>query len=434
MQKEKFNMKREITIELYTWLGKNKKRKPLIISGARQIGKSFIIKQFGNEAYGKNFLEINFEKNKNIHSIFNKDLEAKRIISELEILYDLNINDGSTLIFFDEIQACPDAIMALRYFYEEAQQVPIIAAGSLLDFQFREIPFPVGRVEIINMYPMTFKEFLLGMGKEKMIEHIEKDLIENNSIIEQQIYELLQTYFWVGGMPECVLEYIENQNLKTVQEIQENLLYSFQADFSKYKPKVETDCLTEIISKIPINIGKQVMYAKLSEKYSSPTVKKGVDVLRTSKIITKITNVSAEGLPLTESGRQFKLLFLDIGLLTKLSGLSLIDKITKSSLLPLFNGMMAEQFCGQELLAKKNNKVHYWSRIDPGTTSEVDYLIEENGKIIPIEIKSGKKGQLKSLHFMLEKYGNIAQARVYSMAESGKIDKIDFVPIYKIGF
>jgi uncharacterized protein len=422
-------MERFIEKKLIEWKDSNK-RKPLIFSGARQIGKSYSIRSFGTKYFEK-VIEVNFEKQRELHTIFDYNLDAVRIIKELEILLSIDINSGENLLFFDEIQACPKAFQSLRYLYEDCQHIPVIAAGSLLDFEFRNISFPVGRVEMLNMYPMCFAEFLMAVGQERLLKLIiSEDPIHNH--IEEKIYDLLNDYYFVGGMPEAVLAYTKDKDYTAVQKIHKALLFAYENDFGKYQPTVNKDCLSDILQCLPKTIGSQVIYTKLSNHFSSITVKKGVTVLSIAKLLHKVKNVSVDGLPLISSSKQFKMIFSDIGLLACLSGITPSDRILQDKWSAHFKGFLTEQFCGQELIAN-GHILKYWARTEPGASSEVDYVISKNSEIIPIEVKAGAQGSLKSLHYMLEKYDHISSAIVLSKSRSGIQEKINFVPLYRVG-
>lgn len=422
-------MERLIQKNLLQWK-ESTNRKPLVFSGARQIGKSYTIRTFGSQ-YFDGVVEINFEKRRDLHAVFEYNLDVARIVKELEILLSMDVSSGKNLLFFDEVQACPKAFQSLRYFYEENNHIPLIAAGSLLDFEFRDMAFPVGRVEFINMFPMCFQEFLMATGHDKLWQLI-KENIQIPDHIENKIYELLDDYFFVGGMPEAVLSFVNERDYSKVQNIQSDLIFAYENDFNKYHPTVNKDCLHDILSGLPGIIGSQVIYTKLSNQFSSVTVKKGVTVLSIAKLLHRVHNVSITGLPLISSGKQFKVIFSDIGLLSRLSGISPSDRLLKDKWSAHSKGFLAEQFCGQEILANYY-RLHYWSRTEPGASSEVDYVISKNGEILPIEVKAGTKGSLKSLHFLLEKYNNISKALVFSKSHKGQQGKIEFVPLYKVG-
>lgn len=424
-------MQRNISQNLQEWAKRNN-RKPLIISGARQIGKSWVVRELGKDLYQQNFLEVNFEKTPLINQLFEANLDPKRIVQELEIQYQTEIT-ADTLLFFDEIQNCPKAIMALRYFYEEMPQIPVIAAGSLLEFQLKNIPFPVGRVEHVEMYPMSFDEFLLANGNKALVKLIKEPIQEFAPSIEDKLYSELLNYYWVGGMPECVSHFVENRNYMAVRKIQQDLIYTYTQDFAKYDPLVNKDCLLDILYRVANNVGNQTIYTKLSDRFSGPTIKTGVEVLKMAKILTKVNNVSIANLPFTVSGKQFKLYFLDIGLLMCIANVPYQNLIQEKNLNAVFAGAWAEQFVAQSLLCNYNKNLNYWARAEKNSNAEVDFVIEQEGEIIPIEVKYGSAGRLRSLHQLMLENSHIQKAIIYSKAKLGVQDKLNFVPIYYAG-
>lgn len=423
-------MQRKITEYLINWLGSTT-RKPLIINGARQIGKSWVVKNLGKTQFKGNFCEINFEKTPQINTIFEIDFNITRILSELEAVLNITINND-TLLFFDEIQSCPKAIMALRYFYEDMPNIAVIAAGSLLEFELKNIPFPVGRVQQINMHPMNFEEFLMAQGFNALVNKITEPAKPLPEVIEQKIYEALQNYFWVGGMPECVQHFVNTKNYMQVRKIQDDLIYAYIQDFGKYNPLVNKNCLLDILSNAANNIGSQVLYSKLSEQFTGPTIKKGVEVLSMAKIFKVINNVSVASLPFTNSGKQFKLFFLDIGLLLCINKVQPPNFFAATNLNAIFVGAWAEQFVAQQLVCN-NSKINYWARTNKNSNAEVDFIIENKGEIIPIEVKHGAAGKLKSLHLLLQENTHILNAIIYSKAKFGSLNNLHFLPIYYAG-
>ena len=425
-------MFRQKISHLVTWKN-NPKRKPLIVNGARQVGKSWLIRHFGETHFKGSFIEINLEKSKNLHLIFKHDFDVSRIIFELNLALNTTIDPKKTLLFIDEVQSCPEALGCLRYFFEDLPDLHIIVAGSLLDFEFRNQPFPVGRVEIMNLYPMTFYEFLHARSKHNLIQLLEKPINAIPDNINQYFYNDFLLYLIIGGMPECVQYFITTNDLLGLKKIQDDLLYSYEQDFKKYQPNINADCLLDILENSAKLIGNQVIYIKLSNRFSSPTIKKGVDVLRTARLLHSVNNVSVSGLPLTASGKQFKIFFLDVGLLLRKSNIDYQHLYLKKELSVAFKGLLSEQFVAQQLIAQTESKTFYWSRTEIGASSKIDFVILNNNKIVPIEVKSGKSGSLKSLHYLLSKNPTIEQAIVFSEAKRGTIDKIEFVPIYWAG-
>ena len=425
-------MYREKINHLINWKNKST-RKPLIVNGARQVGKSWLIRHFGATHFNENLIEINLEKSKNLHEIFKPDFDVKRVIFELNLALNTTIVSGINLLFIDEIQSCPEALGCLRYFYEDMPDLHIIVAGSLLDFEFRNQPFPVGRVEIMNLYPMTFYEFLKARNKNNLVSLLDLpfDAVPDN--INSFFENDFMLYLIVGGMPECVKYFKETNDLLGIKTIQDDLLYSYEQDFKKYQPNINADCLLDILANGTKFIGNQIIYTKLSQRFSSATVKKGVDVLRTARLLFSVQNVSVGSLPLTVSGKQFKLFFLDVGLLLRKSNIDYQNLYIKKELSAAFKGMLSEQFVAQQLIAQTEQKTFYWARTESGASSEVDFVILKENKIVPIEVKSGKSGSLKSMHYLLNKNPSIENAIVYSEAKRGKIDTIDFVPIFWAG-
>jgi uncharacterized protein len=423
-------MERSISVYLENW-AKGAYRKPLIISGARQIGKSWSVANLGSTTFEGNYVVINFEKSPALCQLFERDLSPKRIIQELEISIGKDI-DKNTLLFFDEIQQCPKAIMALRYIYEEMPEIAIVAAGSLLEFQLQKISFPVGRVQHVEMYPMNFEEFLRANGQTKLAQLLVEPAQELSEIVEEKMYEQMLNYWWVGGMPECVKYFSETNNYQEVRRIQEDLIYTYIQDFAKYDPQVNRDCLLDILNYLANNIGKQTIYTKLSERFSGPTIKAGVEVLRMAKLLYKVNNVSVSSLPFTSSNKQFKLYFIDIGLHMCLAKVPYETLMQNKNVDHLFSGAWAEQFVAQSLWIRTESTLYYWARAERNSNAEVDFVYEKNADIIPVEVKSGPSGRLRSLHQLLKENTHITTAKVYSKTTLGSMEKIHFVPIYYV--
>ncbi len=429
-------MERDIQDKLIQWKNSDH-RKPLIIRGARQVGKTYSILEFGKQYKGK-VHQVNFEKNPKWKGIFEQDLDAGRIIGELEVLLNSKINSEHDLLFFDEIQNCPNAIMSLRYFYEQLSEIHVIAAGSLLEFTLNNIPFPVGRVQTQEMLPMSFSEFLRANGKEQVNEIINSQPKQLSAIIHQTILEDVFTYFFVGGMPEAVKHFSNGGRISEVFEIHSDLLYTYAQDFSKYSPAVNTECLNTVLSSAAKSTGKQIKYSQLASGFTNPTIKSAFNALTNARLLRKIKATSPSGLPL-EAGaneKKFKSVFLDIGLMAHLNGLSNSFLEIKHNINTVFQGAMAEQFVGQEFLAAGQKNLYYWARQSKSSSAEVDYLLAVNNEIIPVEVKSGSSGSLKSLHLLLNQFADIKNAYVLSHGELGKLktQKLEFIPIYYASF
>ena len=428
-------MERFISQKLSEWKN-NPNRKPLILRGARQVGKTWIIEDFGKRQFQGRIHIIDLEKRPDLHSLFDINLDVRRIIAELEILLNIKIKPGNDLLFFDEVQSCPRVLMALRYFYEDMPELHVITAGSLLEFVMKDITFPVGRVQFLNMHPMTFAEFLMATGKGMAAETIQSPPGLLSESIHQMLLFELRNYFFIGGMPECVKAFIHNRKFQSAFEIQAQLVDTFRQDFSKYAPYSDKRCLNAVFTNTARSIGQQIKYTRLADGFSMPTIKKAFDLLIRAKIINKVSSASPAGLPLgfTASEKKFKATLIDIGLMQHLCGMHLGDEFQKSDLLAIYQGALAEQFVGQELLAAGQGDLYYWSRDAKSSTAEVDYLVIKDGKIIPVEVKSSASGRLRSLHMILKSYKNISEGNVFSSAEFSRLpeQKLTFIPIYYV--
>lgn len=430
-------MQRFVLNTLAQWK-EQKNRKPLILRGARQVGKTWLVNAFGQQYFKGRIHVIDLEKHPDWHVVFEKNLNVQRILSELELLVNASIEPGKDLLFFDEIQSCPRAIMALRYFYEELPGLHIIAAGSLLEFALKDISFPVGRIRFLNMFPMTFAEFLLAIGREKLAEIVRSSEPQFSENVHNMLLDELRTYFFVGGMPECVKSYAESGKLKPVFEIQSQLIETYRADFSKYAPYADKRCLNAVLTNTARSVGSQIKYARLTADFTPPTNKKAFDLLTMARLLYKIPAASPAGLPLSvsASGKKFKALMIDIGLMQNLCGLNAAEEISSSDLLDIYRGALAEQFVGQELIAANGGALYYWSREAKSSSAEVDFLVEREGRIIPIEVKSAAAGKLRSLHLLLKTYPRISAGYVLSALPFSRLpeQKLIFIPLYKAGY
>lgn len=408
------------------------RRKPLIIRGARQVGKTWLVENVLAKQF-KSFVKIDLEKRRDLHPLFAENLEPRFILNHLELTTG-RIIAGQTLLFFDEIQACPRALMALRYFHEEMPDLHVIAAGSLLEFAFGEISIPVGRVQYLHMHPMTFYEYLLAMSKEQMAEYTLNQPDDVAGSIQEIILKELRTYFFVGGMPECVKTYRDSGSMVETFQVQSEILDSYRDDFSKYTPHINTICLDAVFLSVAKSIGEQLKYTRLNDGYSSQMNRKAFDLLAKAKVIHKIPACDPSGLPLdaTANPKKFKASLLDIGLMQRLCQVPVELELQQENLLAMYRGKLSEQFVAQELLAWHSSDLFYWARETRGSSAEVDFLVVRQGEIYPVEVKSGASGSLRSLHLMLEKYQNCPQGVVLYSGTSKKVSdqKLHFLPLY----
>jgi uncharacterized protein len=425
-------MLRFIDNDLRRWQ-EGTRRKPLILRGARQVGKTWSLKEFGKNRF-ESLALVDLERNLPLRKLFDGDLKVLRICSDLEVILQQKITPGKTLLFFDEIQACPRAITALRYFYEEMPELHIAAAGSLLEFALEESSFPVGRVQFLNLYPLCFAEYLEAIGNAPAATAVLGNPAEISPAVHDLLREELRRYFFIGGMPAAVKAYLENSSLRDAFEVQKEIAESYRMDFAKYTPRVDRFCLDSVFTSLSQQIGKQIKYARLGEGYSNPTRKKAFDALCLAQVARRVPSVDPSGLPLgaTASAKLFKALMLDIGLMRYLSGMPNDIEYAKSDLLAIYRGAMAEQFVGQEMLVSQQGGLYYWDRQAKSSSAEVDYLAVLNGRIHPVEVKSGATGSLRSLHLFLASYPECGNALVFSDRPYADLpeQKITFLPLY----
>lgn len=403
-------MKRDIDQALSRWVTQPA-RIPLLLRGARQIGKTFTIRQLA-DAHFKNLVEINFELEPFYADCF-KSLQPQSIINLIMDLGRQKIVAGETLLFLDEIQDCPNAIMALRYFKELMPDLHVIGAGSLLEFVLNEADFrmPVGRVQYMYMHPLSFREYVQAMGYERLINQLSVVVMEKppEKIIHDKLLSLVREYLFIGGMPDVIKTYIDTQDFSAVQYKQTILLNTYRNDFGKYSKNIHHKYLQKVFDKTPSLVGQQVKYNKIDETMRSRDLKEAITSLNYAGVIRRLYSTSASGLPLHAliNEKKFKLLFLDVGLLIRATQVS-AHQVFNEDVHLIHQGAIAEQFVGQELLSYQDcllePELHYWSRDVVGSQAEVDYLITQDSQILPIEVKAGSAGTLKSLHqFMKEK-------------------------------
>jgi uncharacterized protein len=430
-------MRRDILEKLMGWKD-SPSRKPLIIRGARQVGKTYSVKEFGKEHFS-NVVVLDFERERSLAPIFEKDLDPLKMIFDLEIHTGSRIIPGETLLFFDEIQACERALLSLRYFYEEMPDLHIIAAGSLLEFAMENISFPVGRVTFEWMRPMTFKEFLTACGKDILAENI-PSVFKMGAIsqtLHNSLMEQLRLYFIVGGMPEAVKRFLETGSATIVKKVHDDIIYSYIQSLVKYNSKVNIESLEQVLRVIPTNIGSQIKYTHLDPDRRVEVTKSSLSILEKAMLVNLVHSTTVSGLPLGAEVRskKFKPLFLDIGLMQSVCGIDPKESIMTEDLNKVYKGAVAEQFVGQEILAaggSENHKLYYWSREKKNSNAEVDFVFVRNGRIYPLEVKSGAKGRMKSIHIFLEEHPEIDKGFVLSsiVAQKQLLENILFAPIY----
>ena len=430
-------LNRRIDNDLNTWK-EEKNRKPLLLRGARQVGKSSSVRELGEKF--DIFLEVNFEKDLNVSLYFEGNLDVKEICVKLSVHFQKPIIPGKTLLFFDEIQACPKAISALRFFKEDYPELHVIAAGSLLEFALEELPsFGVGRVRSMYMYPFSLAEFMSACGNGLLWDEVCKSTPGKPlfPVFHEKCLSLLKKFLVIGGMPAVVSTFIESNDILACQKALNDLINSFRSDFSKYKSRVPELRVQTAFEAIVHQAGKKFNYAKV-ELLNYRQLKESIKLLEKAGLAIPIVHTSANGIPLgaEENLKKQKLIILDTGIFQCLLGLQLSDIIISHDFDVVNKGSIAEQFVGLELLKSSPcdmpERLYYWVREKEGGQAEVDYIVQRNGKIIPIEVKSGKSGKMQSMHLFLTEKQTEYGIRT-SLENFCKYNKINVYPLYAIG-
>lgn len=412
--------------------------KPILLRGARQVGKSTAVRHLG-ESF-KYYVEINLEKQSNYIDLFKKDLDVTRIVPQMAAMCGTPIVPNETLLFIDEIQESQEAIMALRYFKEDMPNLHVIAAGSLLEFVLDEIPtFGVGRIHSMYMFPMTFDEFLLANGEQLLLDARGQANIDAPlpTPLHEKLIGLMRTFMLVGGMPESVVKWVQTHDFLQCQEVQDDIITGYEADFPKYKKKVDPQLLIATMKSAATQATKKFVYSRVPGEYKTAEVKKALDLLIKAGVLVPVTHSSGNGLPLGDEADESirKILLLDTGLMLRLLNMTMGDtsaitaQILTATAADLVNkGPMAEMLAGLELLHYLTPNLHhdlyYWVRQAKNATAEIDYLLSRDMKVLPFEVKAGVQGGMKSLwDFMREK--KLDQAVRCSLENFGKFDYID---------
>jgi predicted AAA+ superfamily ATPase len=431
-------LKRSIDNELTAWKNASN-RKPILLRGARQVGKSSTVKELGKQF--DSFVEVNFERDDlkyNVKSVFERGFDPKRICEELSLIYQTPIIPGQTLLFLDEIQTCIPAISSLRYFYEEYPELHLIAAGSLLEFALQQLPsFGVGRIRSLFLYPFSFDEYLRAMNLSVLADALQKaspDKPFSDSVHKTMLPHLVR-FMLIGGMPEVVATYVNSGSMLECQQVLDDLMLSLYDDFSKYKERIPSSRLREVFASVIHQTGGKFTYSKTSPDLNRLQVKESLELLELAGIIHPVTHTSANGLPLAAevNTKYRKFLILDTGIYQRFLRLNLGQLLTTENLQQVNKGALAELFVGLELLksAPSNypTELYYWQREKSGSLAEVDYVVQSNTAILPVEVKSGTKGSMQSMYvFLSEK--NCTYGIRCSMENFGKFQHIRIYPLY----
>ena len=416
-----------------------KMRKPLLLRGARQVGKSTAIRHLaeGFESY----VEINFEKQASYIPLFQvKDIDVKAIVSQISAMAGKRIEPGKTLLFLDEVQACPEAIMSLWFFKEDLPELHVVAAGSLLEFALEDLPsFGVGRIHSMFLFPMTFDEFLIANGEQLLMDA--RNNASSSQPLPQPLYEklvgLTRTFMLVGGMPEAVAKWVETHDYLACQEVQDDIVVTYEDDFPKYRKKIDPILLRNTMRSTAVQATKKFVCSAVEGNYKAAEVKKALDMLTKAGIVIPVTHSDGNGLPLgSEADKTYqKMLLLDTGLMLRLLNMTtgdiseLTEQILTSNVTNLVNkGPMAEMLAGLELLHYRTpnirHEMYYWQRQAKNSQAEVDYLSSYRQTVLPIEVKAETQGGMKSLWMFLRER-NLTNAIRSSLENFGAFDYTD---------
>ena len=430
--------KRLIDWHLEKWKD-HKYRKPLLLRGARQVGKTHAIRQLGKHFH--RIVEINFELAKDAKLIFEKDLNPTRILRELSLLAGgIKIVPEETLLFFDEIQEAPQAILALRYFYEEMPQLHVIAAGSLFDFALEKVGIPVGRVSSLHMYPLSFLEYLTATGHTESAKAILDNLHHQpfSEPVHQILLNLVGEYFAIGGMPEAIAKWVDEKNSKESFQVHHNLITSYRQDIEKYASKYQVESVETLFRQIPHMIGEEFRYKNIHGEFRKRDLAPCLDLLCKANVVHRIHHSTGHGIPLGAEANfeWFKLILVDIALCQAALGFDLSTWFLEPGVEFINRGSIAEAFVGQELLCYANphqkSDLYFWKRQAKSSTAEVDFLYEYNRKIIPVEVKNGDGRTLKSMLMFLGEHPNSPYGIRFSEQTYSQWQKIESRPLYAV--
>ncbi len=430
-------LKREIDQILIDWR-RQSKRKPLLLRGARQVGKTRTVRELGKSF--EHYIEINFEESQSIHALFEDSLSPQDLIENLTAVFNTSIRPGKTLIFFDEIQACIPAIRSLRFFAEKMPDLHLIAAGSLLEFALEEIPsFGVGRIRSMFMYPMSFDEFLTAIGENILLSQKNKASPTQPlaGILHKKLLSYLSKFLMLGGMPEIILTYVETKDFSLCNAALDDLIVSFNDDFVKYKKRVPSTRIREVFDSVVKQAGSKFVFSKAATQSNHLQIKEALNLLVMAGLVIPVIHTAANGLPLGAevNPKKQKMLLFDTGIFLRILNLDISDMLLSNEFSMINKGNVAEQFIGLEMMKHssvfRREQLYYWHREANNSHAEVDYLLVSKGQIVPLEVKAGTKGSMQSLYLFLKE-----KKRPYGMRISSenfaRYDKIQVYPLYAV--
>lgn len=426
-------MQRYALKHLIDWKNKNN-HKPLVIQGARQVGKTWLMQEFGKKYY-EQVAYINFDVDLKSREIFDVDYDTERLIMDIGLATKIKINAKNTLIIFDEIQECPRALTSLKYFRENAPQYDIIVAGSLLGVACHEgTGFPVGKVSFMNLFPLSFEEFLLAMGEERFVELLNKKDFKTIKLFNNKYEKLLKQYCYVGGMPEIVQDFVENKDFESVRNLQKEILSAYEEDFTKHIPANTVAKIRLLWKSIPAQLSKEnkkFIYGAAKEGARARDFEAALSWLINSGLVYRVNKITKPDLPITayEDFNSFKLFVLDVGLLGAMTDLQADTIIDGNRIFEEFKGAITEQYVLQQFKTIKDLPVFYWS--NETSRAEIDFVIQIKSDVVPVEVKAERNLQAKSLKVYMEKFKPNYAIRT-SMADYKKTDNLIDLPLYTI--
>ena len=414
-------MKRARMTFLQNWILSDD-RKPLVIRGARQVGKTWLVRHLA-ELQNLQLIEINFEKKPQLASLFTSN-DPQQILLNLSAAFNISIDPKKCLLFLDEIQAAPDLLAKLRWFQEDLPELPVVAAGSLLEFVLEKHSFsmPVGRINYMHLEPLSFEEFLLASGQQALTSYLKAYRFGNEipQALHEQLISYFKEYLIIGGMPQAVSSWSRKRSLQEVSQIHFDLMTTYRDDIAKYRGRIAPERLEEVMNAIPKYLGQKFIYTRVNPSIQIQSIKHALDLLCKARICYRIMGSHANGVPLAAEMQEkyLKIIFLDVGLCSAALGLSLDELYQSEELLLVNNGGISEQVVGQILRTITppyiEPTLYYWHREEKGSTAEIDYVIQHRNMVLPLEVKTGSTGGLKSLHLFMGLKGFPLAVRVNS--------------------
>jgi predicted AAA+ superfamily ATPase len=417
---------------------KSKFRSPLLLRGARQVGKTWLVRTFGEQF--PNFIEINLEENPEYIELFKRNKgNPQQILNTLQIMKEHKSVEGATLLFIDEIQESPDALLSLRYFKEKMPDIHVIAAGSLIEFALKKISFPVGRIDFYHIFPLDFEEFLLASKQSQLVKLLNQNPMKDiDPLLHEQLMKEFKTYTALGGLPEVIHAYITTKDLEQTQAIQQKLIISYRQDFNKYSSETEIKYVRSVFDSIPIQLGQKFIFTRVAPETKSRELHLGLNLLIDAGLAYKCYHSSGNEIPLSAEIKEnkFKVFFFDTGLVQRLMGRPLKTLILEAQNESEFanQGSICESIVAQQLLSltpsNETPELYYWLREAKSSSAEVDFLLAKEDKILPIEVKKGSRQSFKSLKIYMEEKNNPMGFVVSSDPFEIKKDHLVKVPFY----